>query len=86
MSRRLLQATADHAIRSVSLRHGVPLADMLSWKRGKALIARQYAMWLLRQDGYSLPQIGKAFGRDHSSVYDACKAVDARNAALRNAA
>jgi chromosomal replication initiation ATPase DnaA len=35
-------------------------------------------MWLARKRGYSTPQIGRAFNRDHTTVMGATRAVDRR--------
>lgn len=54
-------------------------------RRRPAAHARQYAMWLLRQHTdrrglpkYSYPEIGRAFGRDHSTVMSSVQAYAER--------
>jgi chromosomal replication initiation ATPase DnaA len=39
--------------------------------------ARHGAAWLLRRHGLSLPQIGVLLGCDHSTVFYACRKVEA---------
>lgn len=63
-------------VAEVALRHGVSLDALLSRRRTEKLAwARFEAWWMLRQvlraNGspvWSLPQIGRMFGRDHSTV------------------
>ena len=40
--------------------------------------ARQYAMYMLRKQGYKLQQIADWFGMHHSSVSHACKVIALR--------
>ncbi|GHT97761.1 chromosomal replication initiator protein DnaA [Betaproteobacteria bacterium] len=53
------------------------VADMHSQKRTRVIARpRQVAMWLARElTPMSLPAIGAAFGRDHTTVMSACKAI-----------
>lgn len=68
---------ARAVLNDVAQRHGLDLSDMLAEGRRRALAhARFEAMWLLRElrgrDGrrlFSLPRIGRVFGRDHTSVH-----------------
>jgi chromosomal replication initiation ATPase DnaA len=56
----------------------VPLAVMLSRQRGARLAAhRAAAMWLAANRRATLPQVGRAFGRDHTTVIHALRRVDA---------
>jgi chromosomal replication initiator protein len=59
--------------------------DMLGHCRMTHLVEpRQVAMYLSRKiAGRTWHQIGLAFGRDHSSVFRACRAVEARIAERR---
>lgn len=63
---------------------GYSVEDILGRGRTRALAhVRQAAMWAarrLRLD-LSLPMIGRAFGKDHTSVLHACRAVDQRRLA-----
>lgn len=58
------------AVSQASARHRVPEVDILGRRRLKPIAhARQYAMWLLREEGYSYPEIGRAFGhKDHTGA------------------
>ncbi len=58
----------------------VSRADLLSSKRTARVVrARQLAMYLSRDlTGLSLAQIAREFGRDHSTVLHAVRAVSAR--------
>lgn len=49
---------------------GVPLSDIMSYRRdGRTARARQIAMYAARLlTPFSLPQIGQAFNRDHTTV------------------
>lgn len=60
---------------------GVPRAALLSTQRTPRVArARQLAMFLARElTPLSLAQIAREFGRDHSTVLHALKAVEARN-------
>ena len=53
-------------------------AAILGGQRSKTIArARKLAMWLTRQRlGYSFPEIGAAFDRDHTTVMSACKGVE----------
>jgi chromosomal replication initiation ATPase DnaA len=39
--------------------------------------ARMVAAWLLRQDGRSYAEIGRALGKDHTTIMHACRRVEA---------
>ena len=58
---------------------GVTPPEILARRRGNIGVtgARQMTMWLLRQEGYSVSAIGRALGRDHTTVKFACCRVDA---------
>ena len=72
MSRALTHATVRGVIAHVVERTGVEAAAILSASRKASSVhARRRAMRLLRRLGYSLPQIGGAFGRHHTTVLDA---------------
>jgi chromosomal replication initiator protein len=58
-------------------RFGVSFLELLSPRRlGSLVDARHAAVWLARQAGYSLPAIGRAFDRDHTTVLHAVGRVD----------
>jgi len=53
----------------IALRHGVTRKDILG--RSKAdhvVLARHHCFWHFRQQGRSLPQIGRLMRRDHTTV------------------
>ena len=62
---------------------GISQLDLLSRRRGRVQARpRQVAMWLARHaTPCSLPEIGRAFDRDHTTVMHAIRQVDERIAA-----
>jgi chromosomal replication initiation ATPase DnaA len=44
--------------------------------------ARMIACWLLRETGMSYPEIGRALGRDHTTIMHACRVIAADPARL----
>ena len=57
--------------------YGLDATALLSTSReANTTEARHVAMWLLRQTGMSYPQIGKTFGRDHTTVMSAIRRVN----------
>jgi chromosomal replication initiation ATPase DnaA len=62
---------AEHAS-AIARAHGVTLHDVLSRSR-KLVKVRWQIMWDFRCRGMSLPAIGQAMRRDHSSVVHALK-------------
>jgi chromosomal replication initiator protein len=74
--------TMASIVADVADAHRLAVSALLGPTRLKGVVAaRQEAMWRIRQvmgpDGvtprYSLPQIGRHFSRDHSTVIHACK-------------
>jgi chromosomal replication initiation ATPase DnaA len=60
-----LHALVEDAAREA----GCTVAQMLGYQRNQgAKFARWRAMRRAHEDGYSLPQIGRAFNRDHTTV------------------
>src|SRR5262249_53237028 len=57
---------------------GVTEKELLGPSRlRRVLLPRQVAMYLTRErSGLSLPRIGAAFGRDHTTVLHACRKVE----------
>lgn len=57
---------------------GVSVEDIKGAKRDRDIArARQAAMWAARDyTAKSMPQIGKAFGRDHTTVLYACRQIE----------
>jgi len=67
---RVVQATSEVT--------GVPVMELLSKRRLNA-DERHCAMYLsVKLLGCSYPEVGRAFGRDHSSVYYAVKKLEKR--------
>jgi chromosomal replication initiator protein len=65
----------------VGERFGVSLLDMTGRNQERFILdARQVGMWLARRQSYSLPTIGRAFRRDHTTVRYACLKIEARMA------
>ena len=65
-------------VKRVAAAFGVKEAELLGPSRFRAVLrARQVAMYLVRElAGLSLPRIGAAFGRDHTTVLHACRKVE----------
>lgn len=72
--------TAKAIIAQTAQRYGVEPAMILGRNRARvASIPRQAAMAAVREaTGYSLPQIGRIFKRDHTTVLYAIRAHAAR--------
>ena len=61
---------------SVSKRSGIPASDIIGPSRKQPIFdARAYAMALCRSKGFSYPQIGHHFSRDHATVIYAVRKV-----------
>jgi chromosomal replication initiation ATPase DnaA len=67
-------------IETVCARRGVSVSDVLSPARTRPVAwARQEAQHILREaTGKSLPEIGREFGRDHTTVLYSLDAVEHR--------
>jgi chromosomal replication initiator protein len=66
----------ERVVARVAAAFGVPPAEVLGPSRQRrVLVPRQVAMLLAREAGLSLPQVGAAFGRDHTTVLHACRKV-----------
>ena len=66
-------------ILETAIKHGVTEAEILGPCRTKKYVdARHEAMWRARQErpDLSLPQIGNAFRRDHTSILSAVRKMD----------
>lgn len=75
-SRTLSQATRDAIVAKVARRTALPAGAILGRGRtAEVAAARHRAMRALRAMGYSFPEIGRAFGRDHSTVIHAVRGV-----------
>jgi chromosomal replication initiator protein len=73
-------ATADDILGLVSVRFQVPLVQLIGRRRTQHVaFVRQMAMYLARElTDLSFPEIGDAFGRDHSTVIHACNLIARR--------
>ena len=77
------RTVANRVIACAAAQFGVPIEDLLSKMRSKAISeARQAAIYVLReQRRYSYVRIGEVLARDHSSVIRGYRAAVARAAA-----
>ena len=73
-----LNPTPDMILKTVSNFYSMPVDQILANKRSKDTVRpRQMAMYLVRKlTSYSLPEIGKVFGRDHTTVMHACNKIE----------
>jgi chromosomal replication initiator protein len=69
---------ARSIIDAVASAYAVDLKDLLGSSRVKGLVTpRHVSMWLIRRHTQlSSPEIGRLFGKDHSTVLHACGKVD----------
>jgi len=74
--------TVERVESLVSEALGVPAAALISQQRSaRVVFARQVSMYLMRkQIGLALACIGERYGRDHTTVLHAVRAIDARRA------
>jgi len=77
----LSPVTMTTIVARVAAAHRMPVADLMGRSKLRCyVLPRHEAMWRMRQvmrsDGvtprYSLPQIGRFFDRDHTTVIAAC--------------
>lgn len=75
--------TPEKRIAQAAAVFGVEPAEITGVERAhKIARARHVAAWLLRQDGMSYPQIGRALGyRDHTTIMHSVEVVEAERAA-----
>lgn len=73
-----LRISALTICRAVSRQEGVSVHDILvSRKRTKPVaMARHEAIYRMREKGFSLPQIGRVFGRDHTSILNSIRRAE----------
>ncbi|WPY95618.1 helix-turn-helix domain-containing protein [Limimaricola variabilis] len=66
---------------------GVPASEVRGHSRKAHIVApRHAAMWLAREiTGRSMPEIGRAFRRDHTSVLSAIRRIDQADPEMRAA-
>lgn len=72
---------ARHIIMEVAIAHGVSYEDILGRSRARHLVAaRHEAIYEVRKrrPHLSLPQIGRIFKRDHTSILHALRQMDRR--------
>ena len=71
---------------AAAIPNGVTVAAILGKYRGKASVARarQIVMYIADRDGISHSAIGRALGRDHSSVGHGVKAEKARRGEIES--
>ena len=69
--------TIDNIMNTVAKYYNIPLKELRSPRRSRSLARpRQLAMSLSRElTSHSLPEIGNAFEKDHTTVLHACRAV-----------
>lgn len=70
--------TVDEILRKVAERYNLRMAEMMSKRRDRSIARpRQIAMYLAKMlTTKSLPEIGRAFDRDHTTVIHAVKKVE----------
>jgi len=75
-----LRPTMRSITADVAKRHGLTVEDLRGPERRQAAVrARHEAMAIIRAQGrFSLPQIGKFFNRDHTTVIHALRRVEER--------
>lgn len=76
----MMSPTMREIVREVCQRRRLKASEVLSRSKADSLVwARFEAMYLIYQTGkFSLPQIGRAFGRDHSTVLNGIRRFSAR--------
>jgi chromosomal replication initiator protein len=74
--------TIDNIKRTVAAYYNIRVTDLNSPRRTRSLARpRQIAMALSKElTQHSLPEIGEAFGKDHTTVLHACRKVVALRA------
>jgi chromosomal replication initiation ATPase DnaA len=66
----------------VARTHSVTLEDVMSRSRERAIaVARQEVFWRLYMGGKSSIQIGRMFGRDHTTVLHGIRRAEVRHGA-----
>lgn len=70
---------ARAVVAEVCAKHSVLVNGVMSMRRSAPIVAaRQEICWRLRNETtWSLPQIGRFLGRDHTSVLHSCRAYEA---------
>ena len=71
------QSKVEHALAEANRIYGVPPEQIMSDDRSaRVFVARAAVMDALRKAGWSLPRIGAAMKRHHSTVMDALRRFD----------
>lgn len=70
---------AKAVVAEVCDKHNVAVNDVMSLRRSKSIVAARHEVcWRLREEtNWSMPQIGRFMGRDHTSVLYGCRCYDA---------
>lgn len=69
---------SDSLVKRAADLYGVAVADMLGGARSPQVAkARHAAAWLLREQGMSLPEIGRLLGLHHTTVLYGCRKIAA---------
>jgi chromosomal replication initiator protein len=70
----------DEVVRLIRPR-GVSVEDLISRDRHKNVSAARHEImyWIRTKLKWSYPEIGRLFGRDHTTVLDACRKVQKEN-------
>ena len=67
----------------IALKHGVSYKDMRGSKRTQHQVKSRYeAMYVMRQAGFSVSEIGRFFNRDHTTVMHGLNVHKARKARI----
>jgi len=68
----------------VAAKHNLPMPEIFSKNRRHFVSqVRQEVMWECRAKGYSLGQIGRFLGRDHTTIIHGIRAHEARMGAAK---
>ena len=82
VSIRLTRHTLSRVLEVVASRHGLTPDEVLSQRRTRRIAyGRQELMAELRRLRYSLPEIGRMLGKDHTTVLHGVRAHERRQAA-----
>lgn len=76
-------ATARAIVKDVAQRTGVPVEEIFGRTRtGDVALARHEAIWRIKKaTDWSLPRIGRMFNRDHTTVLNSIRRMEAQTAA-----
>lgn len=76
-SKNTARSIAQRAVQSAAMRFDVPPHEILSHTRNvqRASEARQFAYLQMWSEGCAFSEIGRAFGRDHSTVMHGVRAA-----------